>query len=120
MVNKPLDLSFAELTMYYRVTLDFTSGKGKNILWFYSLFVTSLLQVKVQNSNDFIAKEKVKRPRSEKVPSLKNLWVKFFDTESGGIEVDIVFKGNLETLRVFFFSLLMLSYCWTWKTSGDL
>lgn len=58
MVNKPLDLSFAELTMYYRVTLDFTSGKGKNILWFYSLFVTSLLQVKVQNSNDFIAKEK--------------------------------------------------------------
>lgn len=42
---------------YYRVTLNFTSRKGK-ILWIYSLFLRSLLQGEVQNCNDFIAKGK--------------------------------------------------------------
>lgn len=51
---------------YYRVILDFTSREGKNTLWFYSLVVRNLLQVKVQNSNDFIAREKGKKTQKWK------------------------------------------------------
>lgn len=93
----------------YKVTLDFTSRKGKNTLWFYSLVVRSLLQVKVQNSNDFIAREKgKKKPRVKKYLALKNFWVKFFDAESREMEIDIVFQGNLENYEGFF---LFFSWC---------
>lgn len=39
-----------------------------------------------------------------KVLSPKYFWVKSFDVESGKIEIDIIFKRNLEnSIEVFFF-----------------
>lgn len=101
---------------YYRVILDFTSREGKNTLWFYSLVVRNLLQVKVQNSNDFIAREKVKKPKSEKVPSPKKfLGEVFWCWVWGNRNRHCVPRKFGELWGFFSFLLLMLSTFWTWK-----
>lgn len=84
------------------MVLDFAFGKGKILLILSS--VRNLLQVDVQNCNDFTAKGKrSKDPKMKKYLAI-NISGWSLLIESGKIEVDIIFKGNLEnSIEVFFF-----------------